>query len=184
MRLLNHFKRPQPQQELQDGTSTLAQELLAASRLAGLQVAAASTARRKARILVQAVQDDTLACIRAQRHLFGAARDPERVEALRQLALSFYDGAWCPEGLTKDDITALGEATIENLVWAVNCGESLLAYEVDIHARFQRQLEAHGAVPSRPALPAAPSLPALRPERRSRLYPPERAGTHRRLQQS
>ena len=101
--------------------------------------------REKARKLVAGIQEDTLACVRQQRHLMGQA-SRERREAFNTLATAFIEGNWAPEGLSREDVEAIPEWLIRAIVLCTADGRPIGGYEVKIH-EYYLQSAASTSVP-------------------------------------
>ena len=92
--------------------------------------------RQKSRVLVQALQDATLECLREQHHLI--AQDWKKRDAmLTKLAESFTDGKWCPEGLLPDDVAIVPDWMISSVVMRLSSGQPVGGFEVKIHELYE-----------------------------------------------
>lgn len=127
-----------------------------------------TTSRQKARLLVQAIEQDTQACIREQRHLigYGAA---DRLEALRVMAENLMDSDWCPKGLSKSEIAMIGNGLIEDVVWTVANGHSIAPLEAKIYELFQLESEKKNLPPMRELQRDGRERSRLRPRPRVRV---------------
>ncbi len=106
--------------------------------------------RRKARVLVQALEDATTRCLIEQSHLFpfGPAG---RLEAIEQLARSLWeDRRWHPQGMARADVDLIGYGFMADVMWATATGHSNVALEAKIHEFFRLQAEGKELPPLRP----------------------------------
>lgn len=92
--------------------------------------------RLKARILVQAVQDAVLACLRDNSHLF-AFDAKTRNQSLADLSWNLWSSAWSPEPLTVEDMDAVGWNVFDQIVWATADGRSLWPLEAKCYERLR-----------------------------------------------
>jgi hypothetical protein len=124
----------------------------------------------KARVLVDALDQATRACLIARAQHFGYQTD-ERREALKSMAISFAEGTWHPDGLTHEDVELVGYGLVTDIVWAVANEIGYNTLESAIYDIFQRQSNGQ-------ALPAMRKLDRSGREQ-SRLGPRSRVGVRR-----
>lgn len=102
-------------------------------------------------MLVQALQDATLQCLREQRELFG--RDiRERQDNLHRFADNLIDTHWHPDELSQEDVGHIEPWVITSIVLNTANGLPLGGYEAHIHERFTR-LQAGETLPEVPVNP-------------------------------